>query len=124
MPKYVFYNNPAPDPAQCYLDPNDPSTWKDCKAVNDPSKPRIWWDVFPIPSGIGATDAQGNPIKGANGQQIMVPGYFRMRSRFVDYAGQYVLHCHILAHEDRGMMVLVQVSAPGKKIDPTVYRHH
>ena len=124
VPKYVFYNNPAPDPAQCYLDPNDPSSWKDCKAVNDPSKPQIWWDVFSIPSGIGATDAQGNPIKGANGQQIMVPGYFRMRSRFVDYAGQYVLHCHILAHEDRGMMVLVQVSAPGKKIDPTVYRHH
>jgi len=27
-----------------------------------------------------------------------------MRSRFVDYTGQYVMHCHILAHEDRGMM--------------------
>ena len=64
VPKYVFYNNPAPDPAQCYLNPNDPSTWKDCKNVNDPSKPRIWWDVFPIPSGTGATDAQGNPING------------------------------------------------------------
>jgi FtsP/CotA-like multicopper oxidase with cupredoxin domain len=39
----------------------------------------------------------------------VVPGYFKMRSRFVDYAGQYVLHCHILAHEDRGMMTIVQV---------------
>jgi FtsP/CotA-like multicopper oxidase with cupredoxin domain len=40
---------------------------------------------------------------------VTVPGYFKMRSRFVDYAGQYVLHCHILAHEDRGMMTVVEV---------------
>jgi FtsP/CotA-like multicopper oxidase with cupredoxin domain len=39
----------------------------------------------------------------------VVPGYFKMRSRFVDYAGRYVIHCHILAHEDRGMMTIVQV---------------
>ena len=30
-----------------------------------------------------------------------------MRSRFVDFAGHYVIHCHILAHEDRGMMTIV-----------------
>jgi FtsP/CotA-like multicopper oxidase with cupredoxin domain len=38
-----------------------------------------------------------------------VPGYFKMRSRFADYSGQYVMHCHILAHEDRGMMSVVEV---------------
>jgi FtsP/CotA-like multicopper oxidase with cupredoxin domain len=32
-----------------------------------------------------------------------------MRSRFVDYPGLWVIHCHILAHEDRGMMTIVQV---------------
>jgi hypothetical protein len=32
-----------------------------------------------------------------------------MRSRFVDYRGSYVLHCHILAHEDRGMMMMVNL---------------
>ena len=42
----------------------------------------------------------------------VVPGYFKMRSRFVDYAGLYVLHCHILAHEDRGMMFSVNVGKP------------
>jgi len=47
-----------------------------------------------------------------------------MRSRFVDFAGQYVLHCHILAHEDRGMMAIVQVSAPNKPIPPALYMHH
>ena len=41
---------------------------------------------------------------------VTIPGYFTMRSRFVDFTGQYVLHCHILAHEDRGMMQLVEVA--------------
>jgi hypothetical protein len=44
--------------------------------------------------------------------KVTIPGYFKMRSRFVDFTGQFVLHCHILAHEDRGMMQLVQVSEP------------
>lgn len=33
------------------------------------------------------------------------------RSRFPDYVGQYVNHCHILLHEDNGMMQLVEVVA-------------
>jgi FtsP/CotA-like multicopper oxidase with cupredoxin domain len=40
---------------------------------------------------------------------VVVPGYFKMRSRFVDYPGLFVIHCHILAHEDRGMMMVVEV---------------
>ena len=36
------------------------------------------------------------------------------RSRFTDYVGEYVNHCHILLHEDNGMMQLVEVVAsPG-----------
>jgi FtsP/CotA-like multicopper oxidase with cupredoxin domain len=49
--------------------------------------PWVWWDNFAIPPG----------------------GYFKMLTRFVDFTGMYVLHCHILGHEDRGMMQLVQV---------------
>ena len=33
------------------------------------------------------------------------------RSRFTDYVGEYVDHCHILLHEDNGMMQLVEVVA-------------
>lgn len=33
-----------------------------------------------------------------------------MRTRFVDFNGSYVLHCHILAHEDRGMMLQVNLA--------------
>jgi hypothetical protein len=43
------------------------------------------------------------------GRNVVVPGYFKMRSRFVDYPGLFVIHCHILAHEDRGMMMVVEV---------------
>jgi FtsP/CotA-like multicopper oxidase with cupredoxin domain len=99
-------------PGQCYLDPDgDPNDWKACgrPPVN---KNGIWWDVFPIPSGYApTTDAAGKkPLLNKAGNAVKVPGYFRMRSRFVDYAGFYVLHCHILAHEDRGMMTVVEVA--------------
>jgi hypothetical protein len=31
-----------------------------------------------------------------------------IRQQFDDYTGGYVIHCHILGHEDRGMMWNVQ----------------
>lgn len=96
---------------QCLLDPNDPGTWRDCH--NSKRQNLVWWDVFPIPA-----------AKNFPNSKVNVPGYYRMRSRFVDYPGLYVLHCHILAHEDRGMMTIVQVApvAPGWR--PGVYSHH
>jgi FtsP/CotA-like multicopper oxidase with cupredoxin domain len=120
-PLYIFDETARVLPAQCYLDPQNPSSWKPC--ANEPQPPAInplWWDVFPIPSGVAATNAGGNPImKTGTNTQVLVPGYFRMRSRFVDYSGYYVIHCHILAHEDRGMMTIVEV-APRQ----SPYSHH
>jgi FtsP/CotA-like multicopper oxidase with cupredoxin domain len=109
--KYAFHQDNLA-PGQCYLDPNNAASWKPCDPPPPDKDGRIWWDVFPIPSGYApTTDAQGNnPLLNAKGQPVQVPGYFKMRSRFVDYAGFYVLHCHILAHEDRGMMTVVEVS--------------
>jgi FtsP/CotA-like multicopper oxidase with cupredoxin domain len=118
LPKYVFTDQGLV-PGQCYLNPNDNTTWKPCPPPPSPTPPpppapRIWWDVFPIPSGIQA------PNKGP-----LIPGYFKMRSRFVDYPGYYVLHCHILAHEDRGMMTTVHVSQlKGEAPKPAPYSHH
>ena len=34
-----------------------------------------------------------------------------IRSRFLDFTGKYVYHCHILDHEDMGMMGIVEVVA-------------
>ena len=44
---------------------------------------------------------------------LPVGGEIVIRMRFVDFTGEYVYHCHILAHEDRGMMGTVVVEAPG-----------
>jgi len=65
--------------------------------------PWIWWDDFAIPP------AYQPPTPTGGTAPPPVPGYFKMLTRFVDFAGIYVLHCHILGHEDRGMMQLVQV---------------
>ena len=144
LPKYIFYLAETLAPDQCYVDPkeldpnnqkfwtytnpNDKATWKPCSPPppNPPtSTPRVWWDVFPIPSGLGATDQKGNAINGPNGQQLILAGYFKMRSRFVDYPGYFVLHCHILAHEDRGMMTTVWVTpVPGSAPAPVPFAHH
>lgn len=32
-----------------------------------------------------------------------------IRTRFADYTGRFVYHCHILVHEDAGMMAVVEV---------------
>ena len=60
--------------------------------------------VCPNPKGSACTSTQQQMCRGK-----IIPGFFTMRTRFADFTGQYVLHCHILAHEDRGMMQLIQV---------------
>lgn len=37
------------------------------------------------------------------------PGYVVMRMRVRKFTGTFVQHCHILAHEDRGMMQLIRI---------------
>jgi FtsP/CotA-like multicopper oxidase with cupredoxin domain len=32
-----------------------------------------------------------------------------MRTRFLDLPGKFVYHCHILMHEDNGMMAVIEV---------------
>ena len=104
--KYVFQGGIHLMKGQCLLDPFGSSEdWKPC-GRRPPNKDNIWWDVFPIPSARSVTAFDMNTKKSVT---VTVPGYFKMRSRFVDYPGQYVLHCHILAHEDRGMMNIVEV---------------
>jgi FtsP/CotA-like multicopper oxidase with cupredoxin domain len=98
--KYIFEGEAHP--GQCKLDIDRPDSWKPCDDA--PRADLVWWDVFPIPAGRSVTVGTGPAAK-----TEVVPGYFKMRSRFVDFAGQYVIHCHILAHEDRGMMTIVQV---------------
>jgi len=36
----------------------------------------------------------------------------KIRTRYQRYVGEYVLHCHILDHEDQGMMQKVRIELP------------
>jgi FtsP/CotA-like multicopper oxidase with cupredoxin domain len=107
VPHYVTDKTILSDPRnpfaarQCFIDPKNENTWSVAGACG-PQKhgsDLIWWDTFAIPS------ARDDP-----NAATPIPGYFRMRSRFVDYQGVYVMHCHILIHEDRGMMFTVEVT--------------
>jgi hypothetical protein len=113
--KYVTPDKIVDASVQCPITASR-SSWTDChnNETND-TAPRVWWDVFSIPSGASFT---------INGSPLFVPGHFRMRSRFVDFPGEYVIHCHILAHEDRGMMALVELWKPGTARLTGLYHHH
>lgn len=129
----IFQPNLAPtEPtSECYVDPLKPATWKACQPL---APPWVWWDVFAIPTArqdelpdtvcttleTCPADIQQYTACSDGKCKVTIPGYFKMRSRFVDFTGQYVIHCHILAHEDRGMMELVQVIEKPK----SPYDHH
>jgi FtsP/CotA-like multicopper oxidase with cupredoxin domain len=70
--------------------------------------PYNWHDTIAIP----AANLDGTP------------GRVRIRSRFVDFPGRFVLHCHILDHEDRGMMQEVLIVDPADPKIPPVGAHH
>ena len=116
VPRYVTDKAILSDPhnpfaaRQCFLDPKNENTWSVAGACGPqrPGSHLVWWDTFAIPS------ARNDP-----NAATPIPGYFKMRSRFVDYPGTYVMHCHILIHEDRGMMFTVDVSPP-----PRLMVHH
>jgi FtsP/CotA-like multicopper oxidase with cupredoxin domain len=112
--------------------------------------PWVWWDTFAIPTSRTIpldssycqtiVDCQARLAKPYDPTKynyqvscnsatpvvcsVLVDGWFRQRSRFVDFTGQYVLHCHILIHEDRGMMQLIEVTAVPAKSNKSVYTHH
>ncbi len=53
---------------------------------------------------------------------VMIPGdgLVTMRTRYTDFVGTFVQHCHILDHEDQGMMQLIDIvdrgSVPASKV--------
>jgi FtsP/CotA-like multicopper oxidase with cupredoxin domain len=83
--------DPSLDPN---IDPENPYASKQCFVPLQ--APYKWWDTIGIPAAVTA-------------KSIVIPGHVKIRHRFDDFTGMYVFHCHILAHEDRGMMQLVQV---------------
>ncbi len=65
--------------------------------IGDP-KQRPWQDTFLIPKG-----------HKKEGSDVITPGYFKLLTHYEDFDGSFVLHCHILTHEDQGMMQLIDI---------------
>ena len=78
----------------------------------------VWQDTIAIPAGFYKPIVP-NPDPTKPADYKFVPGHIKIRHRFLDFTGKYVLHCHILGHEDRGMMQLIEV-VPNK----TTIKHH
>jgi len=47
-----------------------------------------------------------------------------VRTRYQRYIGEFVLHCHILDHEDQGMMQNVSIELPDGVGGTTMGAHH
>jgi FtsP/CotA-like multicopper oxidase with cupredoxin domain len=59
----------------------------------------------------------GKPVQSHSEQDTVplpVKGEVRIRMHFNRFVGAYVFHCHILAHEDNGMMGIIDISKNGK----------
>jgi FtsP/CotA-like multicopper oxidase with cupredoxin domain len=58
-------------------------------------------------------DSQGNPPTGTPQDVVLLPphGWARLRIPFTAHPGRSVYHCHILDHEDAGMMAAINVRA-------------
>ena len=66
-------------------------------------------------------------------ETVIQPGILAIRTRFDEYTGLYVMHCHRLNHEDNGLMSLINVipavsiyavaipGAPGKPAEVRLY---
>jgi FtsP/CotA-like multicopper oxidase with cupredoxin domain len=67
--------------------------------IGDPNQ-RPWHDTFLIPKGVKVVK---------DGKEVITPGYFKLLTRYDNYDGRFVLHCHILTHEDQGMMQLIDI---------------
>lgn len=64
------------------------------------SEPMVWQDTILLPPAASLDDGSPDPDR---------PGYVIIRHRYIDFTGDFVIHCHILGHEDRGMMQKVGV---------------
>lgn len=58
-------------------------------------------------------DANGEPVEMPVWKDTVIiptmPAELRVRSRYTKFTGKFVLHCHILGHEDLGMMEDIEI---------------
>jgi FtsP/CotA-like multicopper oxidase with cupredoxin domain len=111
------------------LDPNNPCNWIWQDTVAIPATidmtvpPFTQPKVCPPPSPTPTPRPTPSPIATPTPVPTPVPcptppanpGSVNIRTRFLVYPGEYVIHCHILIHEDVGMMSNVTIQDPTKQ---------
>ena len=89
----------SPHPFHIHVNPfqvkHDLIVPKENGGKDEPSNWR-WWDTIAVRKGKDLT----------------------IRHRFTDYPGEFVVHCHILVHEDLGMMQNIKVMDDGTGVGP------
>jgi L-ascorbate oxidase len=65
----------------------------------------VWMDTIALPK---ATVNPNSAPTNLTTPVTIAPTSLKLRQRYETFTGQYVLHCHFLGHEDRGMMFSVQ----------------
>ena len=83
----IFNMNNIRHPFHIHINP-----FQVVKINGQPVEP-YWADTIALPPG-------GSPTE---------PTSVTFRTRFLDFKGTYVMHCHMLIHEDMGMMQMVEV---------------
>jgi FtsP/CotA-like multicopper oxidase with cupredoxin domain len=80
----IFSNQEAQTKCPTVCQSNHGGTWNN-----------QWTTTIPNKESVCGCTYQGN-------------GYVQFRHRYLEFTGEYVLHCHFLGHEDRGMMFNIQ----------------
>lgn len=112
------------------LDPNgkdvsEAGAIDDFGGTADPQYPGmkgVWRDTLWVKSVSVCEDKV--PSKTKCEKSVFKPYTLVVRTRYQRYIGEYVLHCHILDHEDQGMMQNVSIGIPSGPGNSGVTAHH
>jgi FtsP/CotA-like multicopper oxidase with cupredoxin domain len=100
---------------QAYQDPGHAMRDKIGESYAPTTGVNIWHDTLLVPPAEFEKDGKGQVIKDEKGQpKLKAPGRIFVYIPFKDehQVGVYVFHCHILEHEDGGMMATIEVYDP------------
>ncbi len=100
--EWILTSRLANHPFHIHVNPFEIVQWNDAKGnsrlpVIDGERRTIWKDTILV----------------MENKDDSEPKKIRARSRNERYIGRFVLHCHILDHEDQGMMQDVEIVPPG-----------
>jgi len=106
-----FFSKPAGAGVDPLLNASDRAVQAADGAGREPDEALLYHDTIPVPRGVslGGRGCDGSPMN-----RNCRPGRVTIRIRFdrQEQVGTFLYHCHILQHEDEGMMALVRVLCP------------